>query len=65
MMIFRPSRPPCIVHDRVDVWARLIKSGMNEAFQVWLSPLRFDGIAVERKLHDIAGLDTIGRACAR
>ena len=57
MMIFRPSRPPCIVHDRVDVWARLIKGGMNEPFQVWLSPLRFDGI--------IAGLDTIGRACAR
>ena len=39
------------VHDCVDVAARSIDRGMNEAFEVRGRPVRLDGIAIEVELY--------------
>src|SRR5262249_48004537 len=54
-----------VVHDRVHVFPRLVDAPVDEALEIRRAPARIDGFAFERKLHDVDGLDTLGRSRPR
>src|SRR6516225_3014540 len=54
-----------VMHDRLHVCARLIDAAVDKALEVRRAAARIDGLAFERELHDVGGLDALRRARPR
>lgn len=50
-----------IVDHRLDVWPRLVQPAMYEPLQIPFASAGIDGYTFERKLHDVVGVDELGR----
>src|ERR1700691_786453 len=53
------------VNNRLNMRSRLIKSGVDESFQVWFFRGFVGGFPVESEFHDVAGFNQFGRLRAR
>src|ERR1700736_2162693 len=54
-----------VVHDRHDLWPRLVDRAVDEAFEVRLAALGIDRRAVEGELHQVGNFDAVGGARPR